>query len=59
MCVHYVLNAVNVSVIATAKDATMLIFVTPHQFVEGICRKLQGKVREDAKAISLIKGMEV
>ncbi|MCO5582106.1 hypothetical protein L7F22_035996 [Adiantum nelumboides] len=41
------------------KDATMLIFVTPHQFVDGICRRLQGKVRQDAKAISLIKGMEV
>ncbi|KAI5084270.1 hypothetical protein GOP47_0000439 [Adiantum capillus-veneris] len=41
------------------KDATMLIFVTPHQFVDGICKRLQGKVRQDAKAISLIKGMEV
>ncbi|KAH7286958.1 hypothetical protein KP509_32G029600 [Ceratopteris richardii] len=41
------------------KDATMLIFVTPHQFVEGICKRLQGNVRHDAKAISLIKGMEV
>lgn len=37
----------------------MLVFVTPHQFMEGICRKLVGKIREDAEAISLIKGMEV
>lgn len=37
----------------------MLVFVTPHQFMEGICKKLIGKVRKDAEAISLIKGMEV
>ncbi|KAK8673471.1 hypothetical protein V6N13_111805 [Hibiscus sabdariffa] len=41
------------------KDANMLVFVTPHQFMEGICKRLVGKVREDAEAISLIKGMEV
>lgn len=43
----------------TVKDANMLVFVTPHQFMEGICKKLIGKVRKDAEAISLIKGMEV
>lgn len=37
----------------------MLVFVTPHQFMDGICRRLVGKIRQDAKAISLIKGMEV
>nr|GMD53271.1 glycerol-3-phosphate dehydrogenase [NAD(+)] [Ipomoea batatas] len=42
-----------------ARDADMLVFVTPHQFMEGICKKLVGKIREDAEAISLIKGMEV
>ncbi|KAF9605586.1 hypothetical protein IFM89_017929 [Coptis chinensis] len=41
------------------KDANMLVFVTPHQFMEGICRRLVGKVKPDVKAISLIKGMEV
>ncbi|GMI67461.1 Glycerol-3-phosphate dehydrogenase plastidic [Hibiscus trionum] len=41
------------------KDANMLVFVTPHQFMEGICKRLVGKVRGDAEAISLIKGMEV
>lgn len=41
------------------KDATMLVFVTPHQFMEGICKRLVGKIRGDAEAISLIKGMEV
>ncbi|XP_031117667.1 glycerol-3-phosphate dehydrogenase [NAD(+)] isoform X1 [Ipomoea triloba] len=42
-----------------ARDANMLVFVTPHQFMEGICKKLVGKIRKDAEAISLIKGMEV
>lgn len=37
----------------------MLVFVTPHQFMEGICKRLVGKIRPDAEAISLIKGMEV
>ncbi|OAE29078.1 hypothetical protein AXG93_1626s1050 [Marchantia polymorpha subsp. ruderalis] len=41
------------------KNATMLVFVMPHQFIEGICQKLKGKIRPDAKAISLIKGMEM
>ncbi|XP_020228350.2 glycerol-3-phosphate dehydrogenase [NAD(+)] [Cajanus cajan] len=41
------------------KDANMLVFVTPHQFMEGICKRLAGKIRPDAEGISLIKGMEV
>ncbi|KAL8038759.1 hypothetical protein ABFX02_11G128700 [Erythranthe guttata] len=41
------------------KDANLLVFVTPHQFMEGICKRLVGKIRADAEAISLIKGMEV
>ncbi|ONK58178.1 uncharacterized protein A4U43_C09F9140 [Asparagus officinalis] len=41
------------------KEANMLVFVTPHQFMEGICKRLIGKIKPDAEAISLIKGMEV
>ncbi|KAI3452502.1 hypothetical protein Pfo_009166 [Paulownia fortunei] len=41
------------------RDAIMLVFVTPHQFMEGICKRLVGKIMEDVEAISLIKGMEV
>lgn len=41
------------------KDANMLVFVTPHQFMEGICKRLVGKIKTDAEAISLVKGMEV
>ncbi|KAL9247935.1 hypothetical protein vseg_021310 [Gypsophila vaccaria] len=43
----------------TVRDANMLVFVTPHQFVEGVCKSLVGKIREDVESISLIKGMEV
>ncbi|KAJ9562467.1 hypothetical protein OSB04_007627 [Centaurea solstitialis] len=43
----------------SVRDANMLVFVTPHQFMEGICKRLVGKIRNDAQAISLIKGMEV
>ncbi|KAI4375350.1 hypothetical protein MLD38_013233 [Melastoma candidum] len=41
------------------EGADMLVFVTPHQFVEGICKRLVGKLGKDVEAISLIKGMEV
>jgi glycerol-3-phosphate dehydrogenase (NAD+) len=37
------------------EGATILVFVVPHQFVRGICEKLRGNIRPDAKAISLIK----
>ncbi|XP_039123843.1 glycerol-3-phosphate dehydrogenase [NAD(+)] isoform X1 [Dioscorea cayenensis subsp. rotundata] len=43
----------------SVKEVNMLVFVTPHQFVEGICKRLVGNIRPDAEAISLIKGMEV
>ncbi|MCH88232.1 glycerol-3-phosphate dehydrogenase, partial [Trifolium medium] len=41
------------------RDANMLVFVTPHQFMERICKRIAGKIRADAEAISLVKGMEV
>ncbi|PRQ54082.1 putative glycerol-3-phosphate dehydrogenase (NAD(+)) [Rosa chinensis] len=39
--------------------SNMLVFVTPHQFMEGICKRLAGNISGDVEAISLIKGMEV
>ncbi|GMT18115.1 hypothetical protein PFISCL1PPCAC_9412, partial [Pristionchus fissidentatus] len=42
--------------VESCKDATILIFVVPHQFVAGICKQLQGKLAPGAQAISLIKG---
>ncbi|KAG0450031.1 hypothetical protein HPP92_026962 [Vanilla planifolia] len=41
------------------REANMLVFVTPHQFMEGICNSLVGKIKGDVEGISLIKGMEV
>jgi len=38
-------------------DASLLIFVTPHQFIKGLCSQI--KMAPGAKAISLIKGMDV
>eukprot|EP00798_Chlamydomonas_sp_ICE-L_P013167 gene13167-30652_t len=41
------------------KDADIIVFCVPHQFIHGMCKKLVGKIREDAIAISLTKGMRV
>lgn len=46
-------------IVEAAADADILIFVTPHQFVRGMCNALQGKVKSSAIAISLIKGLDV
>ncbi|KAL1812256.1 hypothetical protein DCAR_0625886 [Daucus carota subsp. sativus] len=46
-------------VVSAVKDANMLVFVTPHQFIDGICKKLAGNIRQDAVGISLIKGMDL
>jgi hypothetical protein len=37
------------------KDADIIVFCAPHQFLRGICKQLIGKVKQDAFAISLIK----
>ncbi|KAL2942971.1 Glycerol-3-phosphate dehydrogenase [NAD(+)] [Bienertia sinuspersici] len=55
-----VINQTNVNVkYLPVRGANMLVFVTPHQFVEDACKRLAGKLRGDTEAISLIKGMEV
>ena len=38
-----------------ARDASVLVVCTPHQFVYGICKQLRGIVDPSAVAISLIK----
>ena len=42
-----------------AKDASILIFNLPHQFIAKICDTLRGKVLPFARGISCIKGVEV
>lgn len=45
---------------AAVQDASLLVFVTPHQFVKGVCEQLKGHVDPSrTRAISLIKGMDV
>lgn len=41
---------------SAVQDATMLVFVTPHQFVRGVCDQLKGHIDpSQTSAISLIK----
>uniref|UniRef100_A0A8C0SZF5 Glycerol-3-phosphate dehydrogenase [NAD(+)] n=3 Tax=Canis lupus TaxID=9612 RepID=A0A8C0SZF5_CANLF len=40
------------------KDADLLVFVIPHQFIHRICDELTGRVPKDALGITLIKGID-
>ena len=42
-------------VVEAAKDADLLIFVVPHQFVRTLCSTLLGRIKPTAAALSLIK----
>ncbi|KAL8621252.1 Glycerol-3-phosphate dehydrogenase [NAD(+)], cytoplasmic [Nucella lapillus] len=42
-----------------AKDADVLVFVLPHQFVRGVCNQLKGTMKKSTVAVTLIKGFEV
>jgi len=37
------------------KDADIIIFVIPHQYVEKTCEQLKNKIKKDAFALTLIK----
>jgi len=51
-------NAVGEPDLLTAvKDATMLVIVIPHQFLGSTLEKLKGHISPNAKAISLMKGI--
>ncbi|ORZ25418.1 glycerol-3-phosphate dehydrogenase [NAD+] [Absidia repens] len=41
-----------------AKDADILVFVLPHQFVYKVCESLKGVIPKNCRAISLIKGLD-
>ncbi|KAK3112497.1 glycerol-3-phosphate dehydrogenase [Teratosphaeriaceae sp. CCFEE 6253] len=41
------------------KEASILVFNLPHQFIGRICDQLQGKILPFARGISCIKGLEV
>ncbi|XP_053323217.1 glycerol-3-phosphate dehydrogenase 1-like protein [Spea bombifrons] len=40
------------------KDADLLVFVIPHQFINKICQEISGKVHKKALGITLIKGID-
>ncbi|KAJ2520318.1 glycerol-3-phosphate dehydrogenase [Coemansia sp. RSA 1939] len=41
------------------KDATHIVVVIPHQFIEHLLDRIHGSIRPDARAISLIKGIGI
>jgi len=45
-------------IVATARDADIIIFAIPPTFVSSCCKTLLGKVKPTAHAVSLIKGFE-
>ena len=42
-------------VVAAAKDADILVFVVPHQFIKKLCDQLAGNIKATAIGLSLIK----
>ncbi|CAO3607007.1 unnamed protein product [Cunninghamella blakesleeana] len=46
-------------VVESCKGATMVVFVLPHQFVRNVCEQIKGHLAPNARAISLIKGLEI
>ncbi|GAA5798693.1 glycerol-3-phosphate dehydrogenase [NAD+] [Helicostylum pulchrum] len=46
-------------VIKACEGASLVVFVVPHQFIHGICEKMKGHLAPNARAISLIKGLEI
>ncbi|KAI8333683.1 glycerol-3-phosphate dehydrogenase [NAD+] [Chlamydoabsidia padenii] len=46
-------------VVNACKGASLVVFVVPHQFVRGVCEQMKGHLAPNARAISLIKGLEI
>lgn len=49
----------NPDLVDAAKDATILVFNLPHQFIARTCDQLKGHIVPFARGISCIKGVEV
>lgn len=49
----------NPSLGEAVKDASILVFVVPHQFISGICKDMKGLHLPYARGISCIKGVSV
>ncbi|KAI8874589.1 glycerol-3-phosphate dehydrogenase [NAD+] [Backusella circina FSU 941] len=46
-------------VVEACRGADLVVFVVPHQFIHGVCEKMKGHLAPNARAISLIKGLEI
>lgn len=49
----------NPDLVDSVKDADIIVFNIPHQFLPRICATLKGKVKPTARAISCLKGFEL
>lgn len=45
--------------VEASKDADILIFVIPHQFIKNLAKLMLGNIKPHAVALSLIKGFDV
>lgn len=45
--------------VEAARDCKVLVICAPHEFVHGLCNKLQGNLASGAIAVSLTKGMRI
>ena len=55
LIIFFLFQVANPDVVGATKDADILIFVLPHQFVRQTCKIMQEYVKDTALAISLIK----
>ncbi|KAL2136997.1 hypothetical protein VTI74DRAFT_10473 [Chaetomium olivicolor] len=49
----------NPSLVDAVRDASILIFNLPHEFIGNVCRQIKGKILPYARGISCIKGVTV
>lgn len=49
----------NPSLEDSVTNSSILVFNLPHQFIDGVCARLKGKILPFARAISCIKGVHV
>lgn len=49
----------NPDLVEVAKDADLLVFNIPHQFLPKTCEQLVGKLKPKVRAISCLKGLDV
>lgn len=49
----------NPDIVDVVKDADLLVFNIPHQFLTRTCKQLIGKINPNVRAISCLKGLEV